>query len=351
MDTPTASVRTIEIAIATAAADAGTTVPSACARAGVDPSILGDPAGRVPHETVERVWDTLAAGDEAFGLRAARRVETMGRSVFEYAMLNAADVRGVLRTFLRLQRMMHDASAHALEERADAAVLRIGLVPPLRLPLAASDFIAAMLVLRFRVLLRDPVEPVEVRLCRPPPAAPTPAPEIFGAKVAYGSPRVEVHWPRAALDRAFCTSDPTLHLVLTREIERALGLPAEPRDHVHGRPSDDVDGRVRRALRVALARGDSSLGVVARMLAMSGRSLERRLSAQGTSFQDVRDGVRRSIAEELLVARGANVTEAALAAGFSEVAAFTRAFRRWTGMAPSEFLRARAAAAGARPAG
>ena len=82
-----------------------------------------------------------------------------------------------------------------------------------------------------------------------------------------------------------------------------------------------------------------ALETAARMLAMSGRSLERRLSGHGTSFQDVRDAVRPPLPEELILARGANVTEAAFAAGFSEVAAFTRAFRRWTGMTPSEFLR------------
>lgn len=204
-------------------------------------------------------------------------------------------------------------------------------------------------MLRFRVLSREPVEPLEVRLSRPPPASGSPAPEIFHARVVYGSPRVEIHWPRRALDRAFCASDPTLHLVLTREIERALGLSGEPREAPPAQGHDDIAGRVKRALRVALARGDGTLLTVARMLAMSGRSLERHLSARGTSFQRERNAVRRSIAEELLVARRANVTEAALAAGFSEVAAFTRAFRRWTGMAPSEFLRARTAATGTPP--
>jgi AraC-like DNA-binding protein len=346
MHPPTASARTIEIPVAAAAAEAGVPLSSVCARAGIDPALLGDPAARVPHELVVRAWDVLSAGDEAFGLRAARLVDTMGRSVFEYAMLNATDVRGVLQCFLRFQRMMHDASAHTMEERVASTVLRLGLVPPLLLPEPIGDFIAASIVLRFRVLLRDPVEPFEVRLSRRLPASPSLFEAVFRAPVVYGSPHVEVHWPRRALDRALCTSDPRLHVVLTREIERTLGLPVEPREPPRALAEDDLSGRLKRALRVALVRGDSSLGAVARMLAMSGRSLERRLSARGTSFQDVRDAVRRSIAEELLVARGANVTEAAFAAGFSEVASFTRAFRRWTGMAPSEFLQARAAASG-----
>jgi AraC-like DNA-binding protein len=346
MRSPTVSSRTLEIAVATAAAEAGLPLATVSTRAGLDPALLGDPAARVPHEVLVATWEALAAGDDAFGLRAARLVETMGRSIFEYAILNATDARGALACFLRFQRLMHDASAHTLEERAATAVLRVGLAPPLLLPAAVGDFLAAMLVLRFRVLLQRPVEPVLVRLSRPAPDGRGIAAGIFRGPVAYGAPRVEIHWPRCVLDQALSSADPTLHLVLGRELERALGLPFEPRESPRARGDEDVAARLKRALRTALARGDTSLGTVARTIGMSGRSLERRLSARGTSYQEVRDAVRRSITEELLVVRGANVTEAALATGFSEVAAFTRAFRRWTGMAPSELLRARAAAGG-----
>jgi AraC-like DNA-binding protein len=342
MHTPTVFARSIEIAVATAAVRARSTPAAVCARAGIDLSILGDPAARVSHELLVRAWDELAAGDEAFGLKAARLVETMGRSLVEYAILNAADMLGALAGFVRFQRTMHDASAHAIEQRAASVVLRLGLAPPLALPALVAEYIAATLVLRFRALLRDPVEPIELRLSRRPFADPSLAEAIFRAPIAYDSPRVEIHWPRHALDRPLAASDPTLHFVLVRQLERALGLPAEAPAPSHGRAGDDVIPRLKRALRVELGRGDGSLGKVARAVAMSGRSLERRLSERGTSFQAVRDEVRRAIAEELLVARGASVAEAAFAVGFSEVAPFTRAFRRWTGMAPSEFLRKKA---------
>ena len=169
MHPPTVSVRTLQIAVAAAASATGAPLPSVCARAGLDPALLGDPAARVAHDVVVRTWDVLGAGDEAFGLEAAKVVETMGRSIFEYTILNAPDVRGALRSFIRLQRMMHDASAHTLEERAESAVFAVGVAPPLVLPPAIGDFLAAMLTLRFRVLLREPVEPGEVRLTRPKP--------------------------------------------------------------------------------------------------------------------------------------------------------------------------------------
>src|ERR1700722_10032016 len=258
MPTPTAYARTIQIAVATAAAEAGVPLIDVAARAGVDPAILADPTERVPHEVVMRAWGALAASDDDFGLRAARHVETMGRSLFEYAILNAADVRGTLQNFVRFQRLMHDASAHALEERATSAVFRLGLAPPLRLPAIIEEFIAASLVLRLRVLLRRPVEPREVRFSRPRPADPSFVDAVLRVPVTYGAPHVEVHWPREALDQPMVAADPALHAILVREIERALGLPAEPGAPAHR--GADVEVLLKRALRVALGRGDSSLG-------------------------------------------------------------------------------------------
>jgi AraC-like DNA-binding protein len=342
MDTPTAFSRAVDIAVLTAAAETSTSPEAVCARVGVDPALLGDPAARVPHEVLARVWDELGGGDDAFGLRAARRAIQSNRSIIEYVFLNAADARGALEAFVRLQRAMHSASAHALEVRASSAVLRFSLAPPLRLPRGIADYLAASLVLRLRALLAPPVEPIEVRLPRAPFADATLAAEIFRAPVVCGAPFAEIHWPRHVLDRRLASADPTLHALLVRELEGSLGLPTAAALPSHGHAGDDVVVRLKRALRVELARGDGSLGRVARSLAMSGRSLERRLAQRGTSFQAVRDEVRRALAEELLLARGVSVAEASLAAGFSEVAAFSRAFRRWTGRTPTEFVRERA---------
>jgi AraC-like DNA-binding protein len=77
------------------------------------------------------------------------------------------------------------------------------------------------------------------------------------------------------------------------------------------------------------------VGAVASALAMSPRALQRALKEEGSTFQGILDEARRAVAERELRSPGATAAEVALLLGYSESSAFTRGFRRWTGMTPS----------------
>ncbi|MFT3767624.1 MAG: helix-turn-helix domain-containing protein [Minicystis sp.] len=241
---------------------------------------------------------------------------------------------------MRFQRLIHDASSHVLEEGAAHAAFRFALAPGYALPHAIWDYLAATIVLRFRRTTAEPASPVEVHLPRAPFSDEALAERVFQAPVRYARPGAEVRYPRAFLDAPLRTNDPTLHALLAAQLERALGLPAAEH-RVLPRAEDDVLALVRRELRTALPRGDATLDHVARAVGQSARSLQRRLADRGTSFQTVVDEARRAMAEELLSAHRASVTEAAFAVGFADVTAFTRAFRRWNGVPPGEWSKQR----------
>jgi AraC-like DNA-binding protein len=99
-----------------------------------------------------------------------------------------------------------------------------------------------------------------------------------------------------------------------------------------------LDRRVLDRVSTALSGGVPALSDVARDLGMSGRTLQRRLATQETSFQSLVDEARRRLALRLL-RREAEVTltEVTFMTGFSDQSAFTRAFRRWTGQTPGAF--------------
>ncbi|WP_338089162.1 helix-turn-helix transcriptional regulator [Nannocystis pusilla] len=88
-----------------------------------------------------------------------------------------------------------------------------------------------------------------------------------------------------------------------------------------------------------LGDGDALAESVARALGTSERTMQRRLRQAGTSFRDVVDDVRREAALAQLGRRDATVTDIAFMLGFSDLSAFSRAFRRWTGASPSEYRR------------
>jgi AraC-like DNA-binding protein len=80
--------------------------------------------------------------------------------------------------------------------------------------------------------------------------------------------------------------------------------------------------------------GEASMDATAARLGLSRQTLFRRLKAEGTTFEKVLDDLRRRMAIDYLAAGKVSVNEAAYLLGFSEPAAFSRAFKRWTGSSP-----------------
>jgi AraC-like DNA-binding protein len=138
--------------------------------------------------------------------------------------------------------------------------------------------------------------------------------------------------PVAELETPCVRADPALLAVLDRyaaeRVERA------PR-------SDSVADRGRAALAEELRAGEPSAATLAARLKMSVRTLNRSLGAEGTSYRRILDQLRRELAIHHLADDRLTIAEVAFLLGFSELSAFYRAFKRWTGRTPAE-LRGRA---------
>jgi AraC-like DNA-binding protein len=114
----------------------------------------------------------------------------------------------------------------------------------------------------------------------------------------------------------------------------ALLKPAPPK------PADDFVLRVRATLAGLLAEGRCGVEDVAKELAVSARTLQRRLEKLGTTFGEVYDETRRAAALAHLRNPAVPIKETAFLLGFSEPSTFYRAFRRWTGDTPANYRRA-----------
>ena len=105
-------------------------------------------------------------------------------------------------------------------------------------------------------------------------------------------------------------------------------------DLLEGQSPDDLPEQVRSVLRAARATGRSSAGLIAALFGMHGRSLTRRLSATGRRFQQFPDETRFEISRQLPEESAMEVGWIAEILGYATHGAFTRAFQRWTGLAP-----------------
>jgi AraC-like DNA-binding protein len=128
--------------------------------------------------------------------------------------------------------------------------------------------------------------------------------------------------------------DPALRRVLERHAETVARRVPTTAD-------DSTAERVRGVLLSRLGRGVPDIGIVSRQLAMSSRSLQRRLASEGVSYQRLVESARRDAAERLLADASLAVSEIGYLLGFSEPSAFHRAFKRWHRVTPQEYRNGR----------
>jgi AraC-like DNA-binding protein len=105
------------------------------------------------------------------------------------------------------------------------------------------------------------------------------------------------------------------------------------------RGSTTLAGRVRQLLAEGIREGEPEQHEIAKSLALSERTLQRRLQDENVTFADLVEEVRADLARMYLNDPSLAVFEVAFLLGYSEPSAFNRAFRRWTGKSPSQYRR------------
>jgi AraC-like DNA-binding protein len=152
---------------------------------------------------------------------------------------------------------------------------------------------------------------------------------VFGGVARFGQAFTGIEFDRVWLDRGHQLHvNPELLAVLETQAQRALG-----------RVTREFALKDRVAARLATSdpRELPSMDEVARELGMSVRSLRRRLGAEGAAYKDLLEHALIDAAKRMLEDPKISIQEAAYALGFSGPAVFHRAFKRWTGMTPSQY--------------
>jgi len=243
--------------------------------------------------------------------------------IVEYVCRSAPTVGAALRQWVRYLNLLDDAVAVGLVVEGDRALLRVERESEAPAP-ASHELCWALVARHARELSSVPFRLTAVELAHAAPADAAPYRAFFGAPVVFGAAATQLVMPAAALDATLRTADPSLLGILTRAAdELAKQTPTDPL----------LTAQVKRVLHETLRTDDAQVDTVAKRLGLTGRSLQRRLKDEGTSFQAVREDVRRELAQRYL-GDGMTIAEISFLLGFSEPSAFFRAFKRWTGTTP-----------------
>ena len=293
-----------------------------------------DPDRRLPSPWVRHLWTRLVAcrPDEPLGVRVAETTDLSSFGALGYVITHSPTVRDALRRFLRFQRIADPRLKWSLVEALPSVRLVLRVEPwgsELRHPVEALIGVAA----GGARLLHPTLSAEHVELAHPAPASAAHAEALralCGAEVRWGAAENAVSVPASALDVTLPFADPPLGAILERHLRGVLAAVPEPGGPLARRVSELVAARLE---------SGAATGEVARALATSRRTLQRRLRDEGTSFAAIVDETRLARALQLIADRGVRLTEIALLTGFAEARAFARAFRRWTGEGPAEHRR------------
>lgn len=164
-----------------------------------------------------------------------------------------------------------------------------------------------------------------VQVTHPEPSYRAEYDRIYRAPVAFNAARNAVLMDDAAIAQRIQVQPRYAFGILADHAERLLKELEN---------SKTTRGRVESLLMPILHTGTAGMDAVAAKMGLSRQTLFRRLKAEGTSFEKVLDELRHRMALDYLGARKVSVNETAYLVGFSEPAAFSRAFKRWTGTSP-----------------
>jgi AraC-like DNA-binding protein len=148
---------------------------------------------------------------------------------------------------------------------------------------------------------------------------------IFRAPVVFGADRNALQLDEAWAGRPVARLPRYVFGVLTEHADELLRTLESTKS---------LRGRVEALLMPGLHTGQASMDVIAGKLGISRQTLFRKLRAEGVTFEKVLDELRYRMAADYLGARKVSVNETAYLVGFSEPAAFSRAFKRWSGASP-----------------
>lgn len=260
----------------------------------------------------------------ALGLAIGRHIAPRHAGVLGYIALSCDTLGEAMLRFERYDRLVYDGNPAAVSIHGDNVNISWGIEHGMPGQLADETAIAAFTVIVRRLVNKD-LTPTAVNFVNKAPADISPYEAFFGCPVSFGGSLSFVTFPASFLLEPIAHSDPGLRALLENQAESLLrALPS----------NDGFEKNLKESLLRSLHEGAPTLERISERMAMSPRTLQRRLAEKELHFQQLLDRTRAELARGYILQGHLTLSEIALLLGYSEQSAFNRAFKRWTGQTP-----------------
>jgi len=284
---------------------------------------------RLSNDEISRLFQASveATSDPSFGLLVGQSMHPGNLHALGYALMASTSLRDYAQRLSNYYKIVSQSAEIRAEENANEFLIITNVLSDDICWETHDAFIT--LQLRFiRFIYNPSFIPLRVELMRPEPSTELKKyRDYFNCEIRFDCPEVVIALPPDVVDKPL----PGASKELAQMHDQTSA------QYLKRMEKQDIINRVRTMIVEDLSSSAITKQRVADKLCMSPRSLQMKLAAKDTSFQEILDSTRESLALGYMEQSAISITEAAYLLGFSDVSNFTRAFKRWTGKSPREF--------------
>lgn len=317
-------------AIGECADEFGIDIVPICRTLDIDPSTFTDLTGRIALDRLCRLLETCAllASDETFGLKTCEYFKSGSTGPYGYGLMVAPTALDFMKFFGEHQQYASSRSFSRIITADNSIEVQLSFSPLIVQRNQFIDMGVGLLMRSLRPILGSQIDLVAVGMERPKPKNPALYREKISRKVSFDRPVNSFKLPAELFGARNPRSDPRLFRLMDMQCR---SLKADlPQDH-------DFTDDLKDFMLLHVADSNVSLREAADYFKVSERTLQRRLADRGTSLNDLRDEVRKDLADKLLAQTDISAGEIAHRLGYSAASAFTRSTIRWFGKTPTEY--------------
>ncbi|MGI9324083.1 MAG: AraC family transcriptional regulator [Pseudomonadales bacterium] len=298
--------------------------------AGLDPNRIDQPHARYPFQAVCDAWLYMAAASNNphIGLEAGEHYRPSDFHAIGVTFLSSIDLIEALERLDRYETVLNSKIDFVIRQTADDITLTCyGPETTPELQQMLEDLRMSVIVALARDGVGSAISPKVIEFSYAEPRDLFRHRRTLSCPLVFSAPESRITYAKSDATRPFTAKN--------RDLARANDLILD--DMLKRLESHDLISKVKRVVVEQLPSGTPSQEEVARLLATSSRTLQRRLAEQGTSYRNLLTAVRQELSRAYLADRAIPLTEVSYMLGFSDTSAFSRAFKRWTGQTPASF--------------
>lgn len=298
--------------------------------AGIDAKDITNPDARIPIKKYSHLWDLVVSKtkDPCVGLTVLPHIRPTTFHALGIALMASSTIKKAMERLLQFYQIISDEVDVRINEYKNVTELCFSPVANQPLPAAASvDAFMAVTITYARILDKESLVPISVSFMHDKPKHIGQFEKMFKAPVIFSAENNRIVFDNQVILKPLPTANSEIAL---RNDQLAI-------NYLSRFKKDRFDYQVHAKIIELLSLEEPSLEKIANSIGVSTRSLNRYLSQHKTSYRDILKEIRKQLAVQYLKQRDFSIIDVAFRLGYSDSSNFTRAFKQWFGVTPSEY--------------